>query len=182
MQVISGKYRARKLVSPDSARPTLQRIKISTFSLIQEFITEGIEVLDLFAGSGALGIECISRGANFVDFVEADRKACECIKKNLHDIDKTAYNLLNIDYKEALNKLSREGKTYDVIFLDPPYENGYYIPAVEIINRYKLLKVGGIIVLESLKNNSLKINIDDFEEYKSREYGITRITILRRIK
>ena len=182
MQVISGKFRARKLISPDSARPTLQRIKISTFSLIQEFITEGIEVLDLFAGSGALGIECISRGAKVVDFVELDKKACECIKKNLRDIDKNIYRLLNIDYKEALNKLARDGRSYDVIFLDPPYEKGFYVPAVEIIGRYNLLKVGGILVIESLKDNEFKINLEDFEVYKSREYGITRITIIRRIK
>ena len=83
MQVISGKYRARKLASPDSARPTLQRIKISTFSLIQEFVRENIDVVDLFAGSGALGLECLSRGAKYVDFVELDKKACECIKQNM---------------------------------------------------------------------------------------------------
>ena len=181
MQVITGKYRARKLVSPDSARPTLQRIKISTFSLIQEFIEDGIEILDLFAGSGALGIECLSRGADFACFVENDKRACECIKKNLRDINPHGYAILNMDYKEALKRLSNENKKFDIIFIDPPYENGYYVPAVEIISRYNLCKEGGILVIESLKNQKPDIVLDNFEEIKSRDYGITNIKILKMV-
>ncbi|MBP3631337.1 MAG: 16S rRNA (guanine(966)-N(2))-methyltransferase RsmD [Clostridia bacterium] len=181
MQVISGKYRARKLVSPDSARPTLQRIKISTFSLIQEFVKEDIEVLDLFAGSGALGIECLSRGAKFVDFIELDKKACECIKKNLRETDSSFYSILNTDYKDALNRLVKDEKAYDIIFVDPPYEKGFYVPAIEIIERYNLVKSGGIIVVESLKNKPINFQFANFEVYKSRDYGITNITILKRI-
>ncbi len=182
MQVISGKYRARKLTSPDSARPTLQRIKISTFSLIQEFVKEDIEVLDLFAGSGALGIECLSRGAKYVDFVELDKKACECIKKNMRDIDSSLYSIMNTDYKDALNKLSKNQRKYDIIFIDPPYENGFYIPAVEIIERYNLVKNDGIVVVESLKNKPMDFKLEDFKIYKSRDYGITNITILKRVE
>lgn len=182
MQIISGKYRARKLISPNSARPTLQRIKISTFSLIQEFVAEGIEVLDLFAGSGALGIECISRGAKFATFVENDKTACNCIFKNIRGIENTYYEVVNADYSEALTKLSRAGKSFDIIFLDPPYENGYYIPALEKICRLNLCKEGGIIVVESLKDKKPDFVLENYEIYKSRDYGITNITVLRRVK
>lgn len=180
MQVISGKYRARKLISPDSARPTLQRIKISTFSLIQEFLFDGMEVLDLFAGSGALGIECVSRGAKKVFFVEKDKKAVDCIAKNLHGIDKSLYSINGMPYNDALNHFARGGVAFDIIFLDPPYDENFYIPAIELIKRYNLCKIGGIIVVESLIDKQPNISVDGFEVYKSRDYGITNITILIR--
>lgn len=180
MQVISGKYRGRKLVSPDSARPTLQRIKISTFSLIQEFVRPEIEVLDLFAGSGALGLECISRDAKFVQFVEQDKLAVQCINKNLRDLDRSLFGVLNMGYLDALKKL-RGGRQFDVVFIDPPYESGFYAPSVEIIARYDLIKSGGIIVLEMNKGMNFKFDESKFEIYKERSYGITKILILKRL-
>lgn len=180
MQVISGRYRARKLKSPDSARPTLQRIKISTFSLIQDYIKPNIEVLDLFAGSGALGIECISRGAKFVQFVEKDKSAIACIRQNLAGIDYDLYDVMNIDYLVAL-KAFRENKVqFDVIFIDPPYDSGYYAPAVDIIERYNLLKDDGIIVLEMNKSKPIELNTKNLSIYKERDYGITKIMVLKR--
>ncbi len=181
MQVISGKYRGRKLISPDSARPTLQRIKISTFSLIQEFVKPDIICLDLFAGSGALGIECISRGAKFVQFVERDKKAVECINKNLKGIDGSIYSLLNMDYLEGLRKLRGSGKQFDIVFIDPPYESGYYAPSVEILSRYDLITCGGIVVLEMNKDANFQFNEKEFSVYKERVYGITRILILQKL-
>lgn len=181
MQVISGKYRARKLKSPDSARPTLQRIKISTFSLIQEHITEGIKVLDLFAGSGALGIECISRGAEFVQFVEKDRRAIACISQNLKGIDYSLYNVMNVDYIDALKYFRQTGQKFDVVFIDPPYESGFYAPAVEIIARYNLLADNGIMVLEMEKSTKFDFDKSKWSIYKEREYGITKILVLQKI-
>lgn len=181
MQVISGKYRARKLKSPDSARPTLQRIKISTFSLIQEHITEGIKVLDLFAGSGALGIECISRGAEFVQFVEKDRRAIACISQNLKGIDYSLYNVMNVDYIDALKYFRQTSQKFDVVFIDPPYESGFYAPAVEIIARYNLLADNGIMVLEMEKSTKFDFDRSKWSIYKEREYGITKILVLQKI-
>lgn len=181
MQVISGKYRARKLKSPDSARPTLQRIKISTFSLIQEHITEGIKVLDLFAGSGALGIECISRGAEFVQFVEKDRRAIACISQNLKGIDYSLYNVMNVDYIDALKYFRQTSQKFDVVFIDPPYESGFYAPAVEIIARYNLLADNGIMVLEMEKSTKFDFDKSKWSIYKEREYGITKILVLKKI-
>ncbi len=181
MQVISGKYRARKLKSPDSARPTLQRIKISTFSLIQEHITEGIKVLDLFAGSGALGIECISRGAEFVQFVEKDRRAIACISQNLKGIDYSLYNVMNVDYIDALKYFRQTSQKFDVVFIDPPYESGFYAPAVEIIARYNLLADNGIMVLEMEKSTKFDFDKSKWSIYKEREYGITKILVLQKI-
>ncbi len=180
MQVISGKYRARKLKSPDSARPTLQRIKISTFSLIQEHITEGIKVLDLFAGSGALGIECISRGAEFVQFVEKDRRAIACISQNLKGIDYSLYNVMNVDYIDALKYFRQTSQKFDVVFIDPPYESGFYAPAVEIIARYNLLADNGIMVLEMEKSTKFDFDKSKWSIYKEREYGITKILVLQK--
>ncbi len=181
MQVISGKYRARKLKSPDSARPTLQRIKISTFSLIQDFIKPNIEVLDVFAGSGALGIECLSRGAKYACFIDKDLEAVKCIKSNLKGIDPQYFDVFNSDFKQVLKQLSEKGKRFDVVFVDPPYEDGFYAPTVDIINRYKLLSDDGIIVLEMNKNKPYKIDEKSYMVYKERDYGITKIIVLQKL-
>lgn len=181
MQVISGKFRARRLKSPDSARPTLQRIKISTFSLINEFVKGDINVLDLFAGSGALGIECISRGAKFVQFVEKDKMAVVCIKQNLRGIDSSLFSVLNTEYIDALKSLRNGTRKFDIVFIDPPYESGYYGPAVEILTRYDLVADGGILVLEMNKSSVFKFDDKKYSLYKEREYGITKIMILRKI-
>lgn len=181
MQVISGKYRARRLKSPDSARPTLQRIKISTFSLIHDFVREGINVLDLFAGSGALGIECISRGAKFVQFVEKDKMAVACINQNLKGIDGSLFNVLNTEYIDALRSMRNGTRKFDIVFIDPPYESGYYAPAVEILTRYDLIADDGIIVLEINKSSAFKFDEKKYSLYKEREYGITKIMVLKKI-
>ncbi len=181
MQVISGKYRGRKLKSPDSARPTLQRIKISTFSLIQEFMKPDIKVLDLFAGSGALGLECISRGAKHCHFVEVDKSSVKCIESNLKGIDKQFYSILNTDYKDALKTVGIKNLKFDIIFLDPPYEQGFYAPAVDIIARYNLLENDGILVLEMNKEKPYIFDASKYKVYKERDYGISKILVLQKL-
>lgn len=180
MQIISGKYRARKLTSPDCARPTLQRIKISIFSLIQEALVEDMQVLDLFAGSGALGIECISRGAGKVFFVDCQKEAINCIKSNLSKIDNECYKLLNLNYKDALSSFRKSNLKFDLVFLDPPYESGFYGPSMDLLVRYELLNQGGLVVLEFEKNKDFKFDEDAFEVYKDKSYGITRILVLKK--
>ena len=179
MQVIQAKYRGRKLISPDSARPTLQRVKQSLFSTIQEYLPEA-KCLDLFAGSGSLGIECISRGSEFVTFVEKDSLAVKCIKGNLKNIDTNLYELIEGDYLFALKKLSNMGRKYNVVFLDPPYDSNVYISVVEILERYNLLEVGAIIVVESSIENNLQLNTKSCIIEKEKEYGSLKITILKK--
>lgn len=178
MQVITGKYRGRKLKSPDSARPTLQRVKISLFSMLNGYEFEGARVLDLFAGSGALGIETLSRGASFVTFVDQDKGANKCISENLRNIDKTYYTLLNQDYLSALKSLRGE-KPFNFVFLDPPYASGAAVSAAEIMDRYNLIADNGVVVVET-ESGGHEITIKGFNLVKDRSYGTARILIFEK--
>lgn len=178
MQVITGKYRGRKLKSPDSARPTLQRVKISLFSMLNGYEFENSRVLDLFAGSGALGIETLSRGARFVTFVDQDRGANKCIQENLRNIDKSYFRIINSDYLSALKSL-RGGKPFNFVFLDPPYASGAAVSAAEILDRYDLIAENGVIVIET-ENEEREITIKGFNLIKDRSYGTARILIFEK--
>lgn len=178
MQVITGKFRGRKLISPDSARPTLQRVKISLFSIIREHIA-GATVLDLFAGSGALGIECISEDALCAYFVEKDKKACNALLQNLKGVDSSLYTILNTDYASALLNFAKKKVQFDIIFIDPPYHENFMVPAVEMIKRFNLLASGGIIVCES-DNKLLLQKLEKSCIIETvRSYGTAHIAVLK---
>ena len=121
MQIITGKYRARKLIGVDSTdtRPTLARVKESVFNLIFDKI-EGKVVLDLFAGSGAYGAECISRGAKEVFFVDQTEKAIKTIKTNTQKMTEK-FEVIKSSFLDALSSFEKRNLKFDVVFLDPPY-------------------------------------------------------------
>lgn len=145
MRVIAGKYRGRSLAAPKdfSVRPTTDRVKENLFNILQ-FKIDGARVLDLFAGSGALGIEAVSRGADEVWFVDGSRDSAELIRKNLSGIEYKG-GVLNKDFADALKNLD---SPFDVIFIDPPYKKGLADKAVEIITERGLLSDKGVIVCE----------------------------------
>lgn len=177
MQIITGKYRGRRLLSPDSARPTLQRVKVSLFSLLNPYLFEGCRVLDLFAGSGALGFECLSRGAEKTIFVDSDKKAAKIIKENLHGVDHSLYEVMNTDYLSALKTL-KNGKSFDIIFIDPPYKSQALYSAIDIIDRYNLLSKEGVIVVETETDLDVDLSNNNYEIRKDKTYGTARLTIL----
>ena len=177
MQIITGKYRGRKLRSPESARPTLQRVKTSLFSMLNPYIFDGCRVLDLFAGSGALGFEVLSRGAEHVVFVDGDRGAVKVIKENLHGVDPKLYTVLNEDYLSALRSLKDSSK-FDIIFIDPPYESKALYSAIDIIDRYNLLNDGGVIVVETDAAHKMDLTHNAYSIEKDRTYGTARLTFL----
>ncbi len=179
MQIITGKYRARKLVAVegDSTRPTLARVKESIFNLIQGKV-QGSKVLDLFAGSGAFGAECISRSAEEVCFVDQEQKAINAIKTNTKKMSEN-FRIIKSDYLSALSKLSSENKTFDIIYLDPPYKSDFAITALQKIYELKLLNDEGIIVVEHESENDLLKLPSYYIIEKTRKYGIAYVDILR---
>ena len=180
MKVISGTLKGRKIdgYNLDGTRPTMDRVKESLFAMIQNYIGESI-CLDLFAGSGNLGIEAISEGATFVYFNDNNKKAAEVIKKNIKNfniIEKS--KVLNMNYKKVLNELN--GQKIDIIFLDPPYKTNYIEESIKIINSNNLLSNTGIIVCESSDLNKI-IYTDDFQILKEKKYGDKWVVILEKI-
>ena len=180
MKVISGTLKGRKIdgYNLDGTRHTMDRVKESLFAMIQNYIDESI-CLDLFSGSGNLGIEAISEGANFVYFNDNNKKAVEVIKsniKNFNIIEKS--KVLNMNYKKVLNELN--GQKIDIIFLDPPYKTNYIEESIKIINSNNLLSNTGIIVCESSDLNKI-IYTDDFQILKEKKYGDKWVVILGKI-
>lgn len=152
MQVISGKYKRKKLdgFKLNNTRPTMSRVKQSMFAMIQNNIKG--RVLDLFAGSGALGIEALSMGADSCYFVDNDKNAIKVINKNLENIEEET-KVLNLDYLTALNKFKNNIK-FDLILLDPPYNKFDLYDIIKKIDEYNILNDNGLIVVES--SNDIK--------------------------
>lgn len=182
MQIITGKYRARKLIGVDvkTTRPTLARVKESIFNLIQWNI-DGSVVLDLFAGSGAFGAECISRNAKKVYFVDHESKAIQTIKINTKNMDDD-FEVIQADFKTALENFSKKGIQFDLIYLDPPYASNFTEQALDLIEKYNLLEKNGIIVVEHDKEKDLQNISKCYIIEKSKKYGIAYVDILSQTK
>lgn len=177
MRVISGKYKGKKLdgFMIDGTRPTMDRVKESMFGMIQGYIKNSI-CLDLFAGSGSLGIEALSNGACMCYFVENSNKIINILKNNLQDISDSI--LFNQDYKEALSYFVKNNIKFDVIFLDPPYKFNLINYILEFISKNDLLNTDGIIVCEF--DNEHVVN-DKFSLIKSKKYGDKSVFIYKKL-
>jgi len=159
MRIIAGKYRGKKLkeFNLSTTKPTLDRVKESIFSSIQ-FDIIGATVLDLFSGTGALGIECLSRGASSVDFVDFNADAIKIIKQNLVGID-AKFTVNYADYIKFLQTAKQANKQYDIVLLDPPFNTDFGTKAIEYIIDNNLLADNGIIIYE--KANATPFEFDN---------------------
>ena len=179
MRVITGKARGVQLKTPDgmTTRPTSDRVKEACFSIIQ-FDIPGARVLDLFGGTGQLGIEALSRGAKQAVFVDAGEPACRLIRENLKRTKlESDGQVIKSDY---LAYLKRCRDKFDIIFLDPPYAEVFLENALNCIAEIDILQTGGIIVTERPLGKDLPWNPEGFERSKDYKYGNTLITIYRK--
>lgn len=172
MKVISGSLKGRVIKGYDilGTRPTMDRVKESLFAMIQDRIKESV-CLDLFAGSGNLGIEAISNGACLVYFVDNNKKAINVIKDNLINfniLDKS--KILNIDYKDALRHFSSTNTSFDLIFIDPPYNMKVIEEILEFISLNKLLNKDGQVICEC-DDFSLKEKYNNLVMVKQKKYA-----------
>lgn len=170
MRVVAGKYKGRNLLSPkdDSVRPTTTRIKETIFNVIQ-FRVAGSRCLDLFSGSGALGIECLSRGAEKVTFVDRSKDSIELTSANLERMEgNTAVFMM--DGVSFLKKASERGEKFDLIFLDPPYKTTLAEEAIDVIFEKELLEEGGMIIFEHSSDKSYALEKAGYKQ-KTKEMG-----------
>lgn len=177
MRVIAGKYKGRVLQSAgDGTRPTLDRTKETLFNILQMRITNAV-VLDLFAGSGQIAIECLSRGASRVILCDNDRIAQQAIKVNFQKIGATP-ELYSCNYKSCLANISQG--TLDIIFVDPPYASGYYQDVLEAVSKMQLLTPNGIVVCEHGMDVMLPDDVGDLQAYDQRKIGSVKFTFYKR--
>lgn len=178
MRVISGKYKGKNIEGFDiiGTRPTMDRVKESLFGMIQNYVRDSI-CLDLFAGSGSLGIEALSNGASSCYFVDNGEVAYKTLVKNLSFVNDDFF-LYKLDYKDALMKFYQKSIKFDIIFLDPPYSLNLISDTLNMIKEYNLLKEDGIIVCEYEKENIQT----DFISIKDKKYGSTYIKIYKHNK
>lgn len=172
MRVVSGKYRGLRLAEfkGSDVRPTADRVKESLFNILGASVA-GARVLDLFCGSGSLGIECLSRGAKSVCFNDLSQDSLNILKKNLARLsDAEGVKITKLDFSACLYG----GEKYDIIFIDPPYASDAGVEALEIIGKDKLLKSGGIAVHE--RDRSFSGKVAGLKQTDERKYGKTYLT------
>jgi 16S rRNA (guanine966-N2)-methyltransferase len=181
MKVISGTLKGRNILGYDidGTRPTMDRVKESLFGMIQNNIPNST-VLDLFSGSGNLGLEALSEGASLAVLVDQNKKAIDTINKNIKNIGISSVKVLWMDYKKALDTLQEENIQFDVIFLDPPYKTDYIENSIKKITENNLLNEEGIIICESDNLNKI-IYPNNYKSVKEKKYGDKYIVILKKI-
>ena len=179
MRVISGKARGVTLKTPEGilTRPTIDRVKEALFSIIN-FDIPASSVLDLFGGTGQLGIEALSRGAKSAVFVDQREDACKLIKENLRrtKLEQDA-KVVRMDY---LDYLKRCREKFDIIFLDPPYAEVFLENALKCITEIDILQSGGIIVAERPLGKDLPWDFEGYTRSKDYKYGKVLLTIYRK--
>lgn len=172
MRVISGKYKGLYLegFNIDGTRPTMDRVKESLFGIIQDYVKDSV-CLDLFAGSGSLGIEAISNGAKECYFVDKNIEVIKILKRNLNKIDNA--KIFNSSYDKFLKEINTK---FDIIFLDPPYKFNLINNSIDLIIENDLLNDGGLIICEYETEEI----IDKFDLIKEKKYGSKYIKIYKK--
>ena len=179
MRVISGKARGVTLKTPEGmvTRPTTDRVKEALFSIIQ-FDLPGTNVLDLFGGTGQLGIEALSRGAKSAVFIDEREDACRLIKENLKRTKLENYGkVIRSDY---LSYLKNTREKFDIILLDPPYAETFLENSLKMITEIDILQSGGIIVTERSLDKALLLEFAGFSRSRDYKYGKTLVTLYRK--
>ncbi len=181
MRVISGKARGVALKTPSGmhTRPTADRVKEAMFSIIQ-FDLPNARVLDLFGGTGQLGIEALSRGAKSAVFVDAQDSACKLIRENLEKTHFTeCAKVIRSDYLLYLKATSEK---FDIIFLDPPYAEVFLENSLKMISEIDILQTNGIIVTERPLGKELSLTFSGYNRSKDYKYGNTLLTLYRKLQ
>lgn len=179
MRIIAGDLKGRKLerINIDNIRPTSDKVREALFSILGDKVVDS-RFLDLFAGSGGVGIEAYSRGAKEVVFVDASYESIKILKKNLEKtkiINET--EVIHSDYALAIERLSNQGRKFDIIFIDPPYKLGIALEAAVKIQEKKLLSKNGIIIIEHESKDIMPETTGILEKFKEKKYGNIRLSL-----
>ena len=178
MKITSGIYKFRKIEVPAGIRPTTEKVREAVFSMIAAWIP-GAAVFDMFAGSGAMGLEALSRGADYCRFCESSRANQKVLAGNISRCradDKAVISCR--DYKASIMEAADNGDVYDIVIVDPPYEKTeYYETAMNMLQEYGLLEEGSIVVAEHLYDNALSETYKKLHRIRQKKYGSIGVDI-----
>ncbi len=179
MRIIAGKYKGRKLESPigNDVRPTSDKVREAVFSSLQTEIPDAVCV-DLFAGSGAIGIEALSRGAKRVYFGDASKESMELTKRNCRTVGCSNDAIFFLgEWRRVLSRVAEEAKgKVDIVFIDPPYKAGIYADVLAELARLELLSEDAILMLEHDRRDALPEELGGFRLLRERDYGKTTVS------
>ncbi len=181
-RIISGSLKGRSLktLSGNNTRPTADRVKEAMFNIIQGKLP-GSLVLDLFAGTGNLGLEAISRGSIMAVFVEKEPKALAVLRDNCKALGCTDNTLIMpMDVMKAIRSLREKGYTFDIVFMDPPYNRDLEAPVILALSEFRIVKDDGLIVVEHMTTDSQSDTTGVFIRFDTRRYGNTSISFYRK--
>lgn len=181
MRIISGKYAKRNLytLKSNATRPTSDKVKESLFNSLGQFF-DGGKVLDLYAGSGALGIEAVSRGYDEAVLVDVSAQACKIIKKNVELTKETErFDIRKTSDFRALKSMAEEGKTFDLVFLDPPYAKEKIQKVMLTMNKLNLLNPKALVIAETDEHTELP-EVEGFTLKKDHHLGRTKVKVYER--
>lgn len=168
-----------KTIKGDSTRPTTDRVKESLFNIIAHYVADA-DVLDLYAGTGNLGIEALSRGANSAVFVDKSQECYTTIKENLiHTKLADKAKVFQIEAGNAVSKLSSEGRKFDIVFLDPPYSKNLIYETLNIIIKNDIIKSDSIIVAERDKDDDIPEELGPLKLVRNQKYGDTVLSFYK---
>lgn len=181
MRIISGRLRSRKLLSirGNAVRPTSDRVREAIFNIIGRDVTE-TRVLDLFAGTGAMGIEALSRGARSAIFIDSRKASVAAVRKNLEYLGLTEHSQVILwDIAKNLNCLAPGGPEIHLVFMDPPYLKNLIGPALSHLRQCRILALGALVVIEHAASEPLPEQLSGYDLIEQRKYGKTLVSFLK---
>jgi len=185
MRILTGKYKGRRIKMPGGLRPTQDKVRKALFDILGGL--EGLSFLELFSGTGAVGIEALSQGAKEAIFVENNRSCLRILEDNLSSLapdaqhpTPVAYHLLPMDSSLAIRKLAKKRFRFDIIFMDPPYYQDIAKKTLQILGAYDILAPNGFIVVQHFKKENLPAELGDLTLFKQSRYGDTALSFYRK--
>ena len=178
MRITTGKFRNRKLHMPKGIRPTQDKVRKAVFDILGDI--SGLAFLEIFAGSGAVGFEALSRGVTELTLVESNHNSVLAIKRNIALLNATACNLYHLEAEKAIKLLSLDKKSFDIVFIDPPYLKDMAKKILQTLEGYDILSPNGLIVVQHSKLEALPGDSLKFSLIKEAKYGDTWLSIFRK--
>ncbi|RJO65508.1 MAG: 16S rRNA (guanine(966)-N(2))-methyltransferase RsmD [Candidatus Omnitrophota bacterium] len=178
MRVIAGKYKGREVRTPKGIRPTQDKVKKALFDILGDL--DGVSFLELYAGSGAIGFEALSRGASELTLVEYNRDCVRAINENIRTLQLKACRLYAREVAEALERFFRDKRRFDIVFMDPPYHKEAAKKTLQTLGAYDILTADGFIVVEHFKKDALPETVGSLALFRQKKYSDTLLSFYKK--